>query len=420
MLKLPKHYTKTLSNGLEVVAIPLKNQSEVISTNIFYKVGSKDEVMGKSGIAHMLEHLNFKSTKNLKSGEFDEIVKGFGGVNNASTGFDYTHYYIKSSNQNLSKSLELFAELMQNLNLKNEEFQPERDVVLEERLWRTDNSPLGFLYFKLFNNAFTYHPYHWTPIGFKADIKNWTIQDIKSFHEKFYQPQNAIIIVSGDIEKEEVFSKARQYFEHIRNKTPLPKKRHEVEPVQNGAKKLTIFKQSDVQMIAIAYKIPNFAHEDQVTLSAISSILSDGKSSILHKILVEQKQLATQIYAYNLDTACDGLFLILGVCNAGIKAKKLKSEILQILKDLKNAKIKKSEIKKIKLSAKSDFIYSLESSSNIASIYGSFLAKGDLKPLLTFLDDINLLDKEKIVKVANKYFIKSQSTTVILKNKEEQ
>lgn len=120
---LPLHHTKTLENGLQVVVIPMRNNSNVITTDIFYKVGSGNEIMGKSGIAHMLEHLNFKSTKNLKAGEFDEIVKGFGGVNNASTGFDYTHYYIKSSSANLAKSLELFSELMQHLRLSDEELQ---------------------------------------------------------------------------------------------------------------------------------------------------------------------------------------------------------------------------------------------------------------------------------------------------------
>ncbi len=419
MLKLPKHYTKTLTNGLQIVVIPLKNQSGVISTNIFYKVGSRDEVMGKTGIAHMLEHLNFKSTKNLKAGEFDEIVKGFGGVNNASTGFDYTQYYIKSSTQNLEKSVELFAELMQNLNLKDEEFQPERDVVLEERLWRTDNSPLGYLYFRLFNHAFTYHPYHWTPIGFKEDIKNWSIEDIKSFHEKFYEPQNAILVVSGDVDENEVFAVGEKYFGVIKNKTSLAKPRHENEPIQDGEKRLTIYKQSDVQMVAIAYKIPNFAHADQAALSALTALLSDGKSSILQKNLVDEKQLASQIYGYNLDTKDDGIFMFLGICNEGIEAKTLEKEILKILDDVKNGNITQREIDKIKLTAKSDFIYSLESSSSVASIYGSFLARGDLNPLLNFTKDLDALDKDEIIKVANRYFIKKNSTTVILKKEEE-
>ena len=159
-----------LENGLEIYHVPVNSGSKVISVDVFYKVGSRNEVMGKSGIAHMLEHLNFKSTKNLRAGEFDEIVKGFGGVNNASTGFDYTHYFIKASNENLDKTLGLFAELMKNLSLKDKEFQPEREVVHEERRWRTDNNPMGYLYFRLYNHAFIYHSYHWTPIGFIKDI----------------------------------------------------------------------------------------------------------------------------------------------------------------------------------------------------------------------------------------------------------
>lgn len=418
---LPKHYSLTLENGLQVVAIPLQNNSNVITTNIFYKVGSKDEIMGKSGIAHMLEHLNFKSTKNLRAGEFDEVVKGFGGVNNASTGFDYTHYFIKSSSKNLDKSVELFAELMENLNLKDEEFQPERDVVLEERLWRTDNSPLGYLYFRLFNHAFTYHSYHWTPIGFKEDIKNWTIEDIKNFHEVFYQPQNAILLVSGDITKEEVFNVAKKHFLGIKNKKPLPKPRHEVEPKQNGAKRINIYKHSDVQMVAIAYKIPNFSHEDQVALSALTGLLSDGKSSILQKNLIDNQQLVTQVYGYNLECFDPGVFLFLAVCNVGIKAKKVESEILKIIKNIKQGKIKDSQINRIKLSTKSEFIHSLESSSGISNLFGSFLARGDLKPLTTYLDKINNLQKNDIIDVAKRYLNKKNSTTIILKkeNKDE-
>ena len=220
---LPKHYQTTLKNGLEVFIIPLKNQSNVITTDIFYKVGSRNETMGKSGIAHMLEHLNFKSTKNLKAGEFDKIVKSFGGTKNASTSFDYTHYYIKSSSQNLGKSLKLFAELMQNLKLNDEEFQPERNVVAEERLWRTDNNPMGYLYFRLFNTAYVYHPYHWTPIGFMEDIRNWSIEDIREFHKTYYQPKNASIIIAGDINEKEALKEVKKYFNDKVYKTVIPR-----------------------------------------------------------------------------------------------------------------------------------------------------------------------------------------------------
>jgi len=375
--------------------------------------------MGKSGIAHMLEHLNFKSTKNLKAGEFDEIVKGYGGVNNASTGFDYTQYFIKSSARNLDKSLELFAELMANLNLKDEEFQPERNVVLEERLWRTDNSPMGYLYFRLFNHAFTYHPYHWTPIGFKEDIKNWTIEDIRSFHETYYQPKNAIIVVAGDIEPQRVFESAQKYFGSLKNSREIPKK-HEIEPEQDGAKRIEVHKESEVQMVAIAYKIPDFTHPDQVPLSALSELLSSGKSSYLNERLVDEKKLVNQVYAFSMENKDPGVFLFLAVCNPGVKAEVVEEEIHQIIEAIKKGKITDADIQKVKTTTRADFIFSLESASGLANLFGSYLAKGSLKPLLEYEEAINNLTKEDLVRVANKYFVPEKSTTLILRKEDHE
>ncbi len=412
---LPKYYTKTLDNGLQVVAIPMDNSSDVITTDIIYKVGSRNEIMGKSGIAHMLEHMNFKSTKHLKAGEFDQIVKGFGGVNNASTSFDFTHYFIKSATQNLGKSLKLFAELMANLKLSDKEFQPERNVVLEERRWRTDNSPIGFLYFKLFNNAFTYHPYHWTPIGFKDDIKNWTIKDIRDFHKRYYRPNNAIVIVAGDVEANKVFEVAEKYFGAIKNSKIAISKMHQIEPIQDGAKRIMIKKESQVQMLSIAYKIPAFNDPDQVALSALSEFLSNGKSSLLQKTLVDQKKMVNQIYAYNMEQKDPSLFLFLAVCNPGVKAEDVEKEILKIIANIKKGAIGDKEIEKIKINTKSDFIFSLESSSELANLFGGYFAKGDISPLLKYEDKINKLTKKDLIDVAKKYLVSEHSTTVILK-----
>ncbi|QEE33295.1 zinc-dependent peptidase, M16 family [Malaciobacter canalis] len=416
---LPKYYTKSLENGLQIVAIPMDNGSNVVTTDVFYKVGSKDEKMGKSGIAHMLEHLNFKSTKNLKSGEFDEIVKGFGGVNNASTSFDYTHYYIKSSSKNMGKSLELFAELMQNLTLKDEEFQPERDVVAEERRWRTDNNPMGYMQFRLFNNAYIYHPYHWTPIGFMNDIKNWNIEDIRNFHSTFYQPKNAIIVVAGDINKDEVFEQTKKYFDNIKNSKEIIRQSYTVEPKQDGAKRLIIKKDSQVEMLAMAYHIPNFEHKDQVALSALSELLSSGKSSILHKVLVDEKKLVNSIYAYNIELKDPGLFLFFAVCNQDVKTKDVEKEILKIIKDIKKGNISKKDIEKIKINTKADFIFSLENSSSVASLLGSYFVRDNIKPLFEYEQNIEKLKKSDIIEVAKKYLIKDNSTTVILKKGEK-
>ncbi len=411
---LPKHFTKTLDNGLQIVVIPMQNGSNVITTDIFYKVGSRNEMMGKSGIAHMLEHLNFKSTKNLKSGEFDTIVKGFGGVNNASTGFDYTQYFIKSASQNLPKSLELFAELMQNLNLKDAEFQPERNVVLEERKWRTDNSPMGYLYFRLFNNMYLYHSYHWTPIGFKEDIKNWSIQDIRSFHKTYYQPKNAILVVAGDIQPETVFDEAAKQFKEIKNSVEIPKV-HQVEPKQDGAKRLIVHKESEVEMLAMAYHIPNFQHKDQAALSAISELLTSGKSSRLNALLMDKKKLVNSISAYNMENKDPGVFLFLAVCNPGVKAEEVEKEILKEIEKLKTTVITDKELEKVQINTKADFIFEMENSSHLVSLYGSYLARGDIQPLLDYEKNIYALKPHTIQEVAQRYFNVDNSTTLILK-----
>ncbi len=414
---LPNYYTKNLDNGLQIVAIPMDNNTNVVSVDIFYKVGSRNEVMGKSGIAHMLEHLNFKSTKNLKAGEFDEIVKGFGGVNNAGTSFDYTHYYIKTASKNTDKSLELFSELMQNLTLKNEEFQPERDVVAEERRWRTDNNPMGYLQFRLFNNSFVYHPYHWTPIGFMDDIKNWTIEDIKDFHSTYYQPKNAIVVVAGDIKKEDVFSLVEKHFKDIKNTKDIPSSIHTVEPVQDGERRVTVNKESNVEMLAMTYHIPNFEHEDQVALSALSQLLSSGKSSILQKVLVDEKRLANSVYAYNMELKDPGVFIFMAVANENIDALKIEKEILDIISRIQKGEVKEKDIDKLKINTKADFIYSLESSSDVASLFGTYLVRDNIKPLLDYEANLDKLKVEDIVNVAKKYLIKENSTTLILKEK---
>ena len=411
---LPTYETKTLENGLQIVVIPLHNETNVVSTDIFYKVGSRNEIMGKSGIAHMLEHMNFKSTKNLKAGEFDKEVKSVGGVNNASTSFDYTHYFIKSSTQNVKKSIDLFAELMQNLNLKDEEFQPERNVVMEERRWRTDNNPLGYLYFRLFNNAYLYHPYHWTPIGFINDIKTWTIDDIRSFHSTYYQPQNAILMVTGDIEAKEVFSKAEAAFADIKNSAEIPEVKF-IEPKQDGAKRVVIHKESEVEMIAITFHIPNFQDKDQVTLSVISEILYSGKSSRLYKVLIDKKRLVNSVYAYNMENIDPGLFIFLATCNPGVKAEDVEEELIKQIELIKSEPVTQEELQKVKINTKSDFIYSLESSTSVANLYGSYLIRGDIKPLQKYEERVNKITAKKVQKVAKKYFDFNASTTVILK-----
>ena len=417
---LPKHYIKTLDNGLMVCVIPLHNNTDVVTTDLFYKVGSGDEMMGKSGIAHMLEHMNFKSTKHLKAGEFDKIVKSFGGVNNASTGFDYTHYFIKSSSKYLAKSMELWAEIMENLSLKDSEFQKERKVVAEERRWRTDNNPLGYLYFRLFNEHYTSHSYHWTPIGFMEDILSWNINDLKEFHQKFYKPDNAVLVVAGDIEPDVVFKDAQKYFGKIKNKksdfnSSIFETFKPHEPPKDGSKRVYIHKAGNsVDTVAIAYDIPNFKDKDQVVLSVISEILSNGKSSRLYKDMVEKQQIATTVYGYNMEMKDRGIFLLLAMATPKSNAKELEEEILKHIQDIKDGKVTQEELNKVKLNTKVDFLRELDSSASVTTMFGSYLAKGDLKPLLEYEDNLDKITLKDIQKVAKKYFDNNKSTTIIM------
>jgi predicted Zn-dependent peptidase len=405
---LHKFYKTTLKNKLEVIAIPMNKGSNVITSNIYYKVGSRNEILGKTGIAHMLEHMNFKSTKNLKEGEFDKIVKSLGGVDNASTGFDYTHYFIKTSSEYLNKTFELFSEVMANLKLSEEEFQRERKVVYEERLWRVDNNPLGYLYFRLFNNAYIYHPYHWTPIGFKDDILNWSINDIREFHKTYYQPKNAFLLVAGDIDPDEVFKSAEKYFSGIKNKRKIPDV-HQKEPKLDGNKFIEIKRQTQLDIIAIAYHIPDFSHKDQVALSAYSEILSGGKSGVLREKLINKKSLVNEVYAYNMELKDPGVFLSLAVINPGVDPLKVEKEIKKILL---NTRVTKKDLEKVKNQTKFDFITHLESSSGVSNIYGDYFAKGDITPLLEYEERINSLTIEDIERIKN-YF--ENGVTVLLR-----
>jgi predicted Zn-dependent peptidase len=303
---------------------------------------------------------------------------------------------------------------MQNLNLKDEEFQPERDVVTEERRWRTDNNPLGYLYFKLFNNAYVYHPYHWTPIGFMNDIRTWSIDDIREFHTTYYQPNNAILIVTGDVEPKEVFKRAKKAFGAIKNHGEIPKVKF-VEPQQDGAKRVIVKKESEVEMLAITFHIPDFKDKDQVTLSVMSEILFSGKSSRLYKDLVDEKRLVNSVYAYNMENIDPGLFIFMATCNPGVNAEDVEKEILKQIERMKTTKVTKAELDKVKTNTKSDFIYSLESSTSVANLYGSYLVRGDITPLMTYEEDVKKVTAKKIQEAAKKYFDFDKSTTLILK-----
>jgi predicted Zn-dependent peptidase len=246
------------------------------------------------------------------------------------------------------------------------------------------------------------------------DIQTWSLEDIQKFHATYYQPKNAILVVTGDIKPALVFTEAQKYFGEIPNTVEIPKV-ITIEPEQDGARRVMLKKESEVEMLAISFPIPNFQHPDQPKLSAISEILSSGKSSRLYKTLVDKKRLANQIHAYNMETIDPGVFLFLAICNNGVKAEDVEKEIWKEIKALQEKPIKTAELDKLKINTRSDFIYSLESSTSVAELFGGYLSRGDIKPLENYEKNINALTGKEIQEIAKTYFVPEKSTTVILR-----
>ncbi|WP_199490919.1 zinc protease PqqE, partial [Helicobacter pylori] len=290
-------------------------------------------------------------------------------------------------------------------------------VVAEERRWRTDNSPIGMLYFRFFNTAYVYHPYHWTPIGFMDDIQNWTLKDIKKFHSLYYQPKNAIILVVGDVNSQKVFELSKKHFESLKNldgKTiPTP---YMKEPKQDGARTAVVHKDGvHLEWVALGYKVPAFKHKDQVALDALSKLLGEGKSSWLQSELVDKKRLASQAFSHNMQLQDESVFLFIAGGNPNVKAEALQKEIVALLEKLKKGEITQAELDKIKINQKADFISNLESSSDVAGLFADYLVQNDIQGLTDYQQQFLDLKVSDLVRVANEYFKDTQSTTVFLK-----
>jgi len=221
-------------------------------------------------------------------------------------------------------------------------------------------------------------------------------------------------MVTGDVDAKEVFKKAKKEFGGIKNTAKVPEFKF-VEPEQDGPRRVTIHRESEVEIVAIAFHIPDFKSKDQVTLSVISEILYSGKSSRLYKELVDKKRLVNQVYAYNMENIDPGLFIFLASCNPGVKAVDVEKELIKQIELMKTTKVTKAEIDKVKINTKADFIYSLESSTSVANLFGSYLVRGDVTPLLTYEDDVKKVTAKKVQDIAKKYFDFDKSTTMILK-----
>ncbi|MCI3951450.1 MAG: Peptidase M16-like protein, partial [Burkholderiales bacterium] len=246
---------RTLSNGMRLIVKP-DHRAPVVVSMVWYRIGSVDEVNGTTGVAHLLEHMMFKGTKEVPAGEFSRIIAAAGGRENAFTGRDYTGYFQTLHKSQLGLALKLEADRMANLMLSKEEFSKEVRVVMEERRWRTDDRPHALVYERLMATALLAHPYRHPVIGWMSDIEHMRLEDARAFYQTWYAPNNAILVVVGDVGPAEVFTLAEQHFGALTSKT-LPARKPQEEPPQLGIKRLTVKAPAELPYVLMAFRVPS-------------------------------------------------------------------------------------------------------------------------------------------------------------------
>src|SRR5262249_11297361 len=278
--------------GLRVLLLE-DHRSPIVSFQVWYRVGSRDELRGATGIAHFLEHLMFKGTPMRGPKQFARLVEENGGQDNAFTSQDVTSYYVDIAADKLDLVIELEADRMQNLLLDPKEIASEREVVIEERRTRTEDDPGGFLGEEVSSLAFKAHPYGAPIIGWMEDIKRITPDEIRAFYKTYYVPNNAIVVAVGAFKAGDALEKIKRRFGKIpRGKIPPPVLA--VEPAQNGERRVTVKKQAELPIVYLAWHVPNQTSNDAAALEVLSTILSGGRASRLYRDLVYQRQLALE------------------------------------------------------------------------------------------------------------------------------
>jgi len=399
---------KTLKNGLKVYVIE-EHSSPVVSVQVWYKVGSKNEVVGITGSAHLLEHMVFRGTKEIK--DFSQIIDELGGMDNAFTSFDETAYWCEIPSSAVEKVLYMEADRMRNITFDG--FDEERNVVIEERRWRTENDQRGALWEALFSTIFWAHPYGNPVIGWRSDLENVNLEKIKQFYETYYAPNNAYLIVVGDVKAEEVFKIAENYFGKYESKE-IPKF-YTTEPKQRGPRRTEIKKEGFATYIAVAYRVPKASSEYSPAVSLIADILGGGKTSKLYKSIVYEKQLASSISAFYYGLKDEGLLIIFATLQQGKDINELEKAINEEIENLRKNKVSEEELIRAKNNQLADLIYSRESVVRLGFQLGEALINTDNPNYINeYPKLIQKVSKQDIEKIINEYINDDNKTTVIV------
>lgn len=402
-----------LKNGLRVLIVE-DHKAPIATFQVWYRVGSIDEPMGKSGLSHLLEHMMFKGTAKYGPSELSRIVQSNGGMNNAYTTKDYTVYFEIFSSDRITLSLDLESDRMQNLTLDPEEVISEKKVVMEERRLRYEDDPQNSLFEEVVAAAFKVHPYQRPVIGWMSDIKAIERNDLYDYYKTFYSPDNALIVIVGDVKPDEIINNVKDYFEDIPS-GPAIRRISSIEPQQRGEKRVLLRKEAELPYIIVVYNTPGFPHEDSYALDVLNLILSGGKSSRLYRSLVYEKQIALNISAnYSSFNRDPYLFLFSATATPGNDINELEKTLYEEIEHIKKEKPSEFEIQKAKNQIEASFIMGQDSIFLQAMKYGIFEMLGDWRLMDKYLEGIRKVKPEDVVNVANKYLHEDKRTVGIL------
>ena len=402
-----------LPNGLKVL-LKEEHKSPVVTFQVWYRVGARNERLGKTGMSHLLEHMMFKGSKKYGPKQFSQVVQRNGGNDNAFTSKDYTAYFENLAADRLEIAMDLESDRMQNLLLDPKEFLSERDVVKEERRMRYEDDPTQTMVEQMMATAFSAHPYQWPVIGWMADIGNITREDMEKHYRTYYAPNNATVVVVGDFDSKKTLALVDKYFGSIPRGPEVPKV-GAVEPKQLGEKRVKVKQEAELPAIYAGYKVPNLTSADSHALNVLQGILSSGKSSRLYRSLVYDKQIALYAGGDYDDVSTDpNLFYVYAGIMPGKSEDEVEKALYVEIDRFKNEPVSDEELQKAKNQAEAGFIMSQDSMFYQAMLLGQYETVANWKLLGAYLDGIRAVKKEDIERVARQYFTEDNRTVGIL------
>jgi len=397
-----------LSNGMHVI-LHQDNSAPVVTTSVMYHVGAKDENPERTGFAHFFEHLLFEGTENIPKGEWFTIVTSAGGSNNANTTDDRTYYYEVFPSNNVELGLWMESERLLHPVINQDGVDTQNEVVKEEKRLRVDNSPYGKFLENIKLHMFKKHPYKGTTIGKMAHLDAATLEEFQAFNKKFYVPNNAVLVVAGDIDVPAVKGMIEDYF------GPIPRGEHIVrnfpkeDPITAPIRAKAYDSNIQIPAIMAAYRTPSFKERDAYVLSMISTYLSDGKTSKLYKKIVDDKKMALQVGALDFSQEDYGTYILYGLPLGDVALDDLIVEMDEEIAKLQGELISERDYQKIQNKFENNFVNSNSSIEGIANSLARYhMLYGDVNLINNEIDIYRSITREEIKTVANKYLNPNQ------------